>query len=598
MRYVPAVLAMLLAGCPSGGDSGPPPPIQMVVGLDLVRADAPTVRHVAIENPLAEDASVALVGEATGPFRPAVGALPDLAAAGAGYSLAVLVTPDGSRELAGGLTVQFAGAATGYVQDVVLSLTASVEATTVELATPAVDFGDVLIGESGTRSVRVRNPNQLTPVRVTGVSFPPAEFLLLPVSLPATLQPGQELTLTLDYTPTGLGRKDFNVSIAHSEAAVPLLAAIAAETTTWVPEIVTEFGAVTVAAGETQWLEVDVPAHAISLSLEAIGPDSATLGLLGLEGPDGTIFENAQATGAFLWSPGQGVFTATVPNSDGVDVQLVPGGGTYRFRLYLFAGFASRLSIRTVVHNRPGGLVADGRLHLNVFLAQGLNITSPSGSSRLQAILAEADRIFSQQGLRLGSISYFDTDDGTFDEVTDAEFSDLLEKSSVAPEVRLNLFFVETAIGGGVLGVAARVPGPKRNGTHVSGVMVDYDYGSATTAGYVTAHEIGHYLGLFHTVESTGGFDIIDDTLECPADGTDSVCTTLGGGYLMHWRVLSTDPILTDGQGRVMLGHPLVEPESPLQLEALLDLPAAAGLLDTPPDGWCGTPGCRAKAGQ
>jgi len=598
VRFFPVVLATLVVGCSSGGESLPPLPIQMVVGLDLVRADAPTTRAVAIENPLDEDATVALVGEATGPIRPAVGALPDLATAGASYSLAVLVAPDGLQELAEELTVRFTGTTSGFAQDVLLFLSASVEATTVELATPAVDFGNVLLGSSSTRSVRVRNPNQLTPVRVTGVSAPPAEFELLPVGLPATLQPGQQLTLTLDYTPTGLGTKDFSLSISHSEATVPLQAAIAAETTTWVPEIVTEFGAVTVAAGETEWLEVSVPAHAISLSIEAIGPDSATVGLLGLEGPDGTIYENDQATGAFLWSPGQGVFTATVPNSDRGDVQLVSGGGTYRFRLYLFSGFASTLSIRTIVHNRLGGFVVDGLLHLNVYLAEGLNITSPSGSTRLQTILAEADRIFAKQGLRLGSISYFQLDDSSFDEVSEAEFGDLLEESSVAPEVRLNLFFVETALGSGVLGVAARVPGPQLNGSQVSGVMVDYDYGSATTAGYVTAHEVGHYLGLFHTVESAGGHDIIDDTLECPSNGTDSVCPTVGGGYLMHWSVLGVDPILTDGQGRVILGHPLVEPPSPLQMEALLALPAAAGLLDSPPDGWCGTPGCLAKAGQ
>ncbi|MHC4819198.1 MAG: hypothetical protein ACYTF8_14215, partial [Planctomycetota bacterium] len=96
----------------------------------------------------------------------------------------------------------------------------------------------------------------------------------------------------------------------------------------------------------------------------------------------------------------------------------------------------------------------------------------------------------------------------------------------------------------------------------------------------------------------TGGHDIIDDTLECPSNGTDSVCLTVGGGYLMHWSVLGVDPIVTDGQGRVMLGHPLVGPPSTLQMEALLALPAAAGLLEVPPDGWCGTPGCQAKAGQ
>lgn len=595
VRHVPVVLAVLVAaGCSSGGNAGPPPPIEMVVGLGLVRADTASEREVTIGNPLAEEASVTLVGDATGPFQPAVGALPGQAGAEADFSLPVVATPDGSSVLTGELTILFQGTVTGYVQNVVLSLSADVEATTVVLATPSVDFGDVLIGESTTRSVRVLNPNQLTPVQVTAVSVPPSEFLVSPVSLPYTLSPGQQLTLTLDYRPTSLGTKEFELSVTHSEATTPLRAAISAETTSWLPEVITEFGSVPVVAGETEWMEVELPPHAISLSIEAVGPDTATFGLLGLEGPGGKVYENDQATGAFLWSPGDGVFTATLPNSDRTDVQLVPGGGTYRFRLYLVSGFATSASVRAIVHNRPNGVVADGLLHLNVFLAEGLNIGSPSGTTRLQAILAEADRIFSQQGLRLGSISYFHLEGTKFDDVTESEFGDLLKQSSMAPEVRLNLFFVETAIGGGVLGVAARVPGPKLNGTHVSGVMVDYDYGSATTGGYITAHEISHYLGLFHTVESDGTHDIIDDTLECPANGTDGTCPTVGGGYLMHWSVLGTDPIITDGQGRVMLGHPLVGPPSSLQMEALLAPPAAAGLLDTPPQGWCGTPGCRA----
>ncbi|MHC4548030.1 MAG: choice-of-anchor D domain-containing protein [Planctomycetota bacterium] len=581
------LLTALGVGCASGGVD-PPPPIQAVVNLDLVRADAPTVRGVTIANPLPGEAAVELVGEAAGPIVPAAGALPGVVAGEGDFTLQVRVTPEAPGELEGELTLQFVGAAGEGARQVVLSLSATVEETTVELVTAAVDFGDVRIGETSTRAVRVRNPNRLTPIRITDVSSLPAEFTRLGTALPATVAPGQALALSVRYTPQQLGDKSFDFSITHSEGPAPLVATLTAATTTWAPEIITDFGNVTVAGGETEWLEVAVPAHAISLSLEAVGPDRAVLGLRGLEGPGGRVYENAQLTGALLWTPGFGVFTATVPNSDRDEVQLVSGGGTYRFRLFLLSGSAGTLAVRAIVHNRPGGLVVDGVLSLNVFLASGLGATP--GDTRLQEILDETDRIFAQQGLRLGAVSYFDLEDSAFDDVTEDEFEALLEESAAAPETRMNLFFVRTALGGGVLGVAARIAGPQLNGTQVSGVMVDYDFGSSATAGYVTAHEIGHYLGLFHTVEQSGDHDIIDDTLECPASGTDAQCPTPGGDYLMHWQVLSADPVISDGQGRVVLGHPLVAPPGFLQALALRALPALSGPLDPLPDGWCGTP--------
>ena len=119
-----------------------------------------------------------------------------------------------------------------------------------------------------------------------------------------------------------------------------------------------------------------------------------------------------------------------------------------------------------------------------------------------------------------------------------------------------------------------------------SGVMVDWDFGSAEQLGYVAAHELGHFLGLLHTTEQDGSHDLIDDTLECPATGTSATCDPEGAGNLMHWRVTPADPLLTDGQGLVLLGHPLVGPPR-VQLAAAPP-PRAPPLLAALPDGWCG----------
>jgi len=584
MRFVS--LLVLLAACGGGGGGPAPTPVfEEAFSFSLVRPDAPTARDVPLDNPFAAEATVELVEEP-----------------GNGFSLPALffpavVAPAGSRTL----PVTFAPG-TGSSGTLVLrvssddgdaivrvALDATVEQRQVELLTGDLDFGDVLVGETATRAVRVRNPASVTPVLVAPATLLPADFVFPATSFP--LAPGETRELQVRYTPAAPAEYDIAYVISHDAPGDDLQFRIAARTTTWVPEMVTDFGAVAIAGGETEWLEVDVPPHAISLHLEATEP-GVTIGLLGFEGPGGRVYENEDATGEFLWFTGDdGVFTATLPSSDRTELMLVPGGGLYRFRFFLMAGSAASMNVRAIVHNRLDGIALGGVLDLNVFLADGLGIAAADAPthSRLQGILDEADRIFSQQGLSIGAVDYFVLTDPDFDSVdSGSEFADMLEESAQAPAARLNLFFVEQTLGGGTLGVAARLSGPALNGTAVSGVMIDFDFGSAAQGGYVTAHEAGHYLGLLHTTEQSGSHDLIDDTLECPATGTSMACATEGNDNLMHWRILSADPVITDGQALVILGHPLVGPGAP---SAALQAPSPL-LAAALPQGWCGTRGC------
>ena len=116
-----------------------------------------------------------------------------------------------------------------------------------------------------------------------------------------------------------------------------------------------------------------------------------------------------------------------------------------------------------------------------------------------------------------------------------------------------------------------------------------YDGGySPQGIGLVAAHEIGHYLGLYHTCESDGSHDFVDDTAECPASGTNSVCPQAGGGYLMHWQAVG-GTTLTGGQGLVVRGHPAVGAALlPAALHAAR-VPLPVIVSDALPAGWCGT---------
>jgi hypothetical protein len=579
---------LLLSACGGGGGGGPLPAIEQGVILGIVRADAPTPINVQIANPLAADATVEEVGGAGGPFAPTAGDLPASVAEGEELTLHVVFTPPAPGSHSGEIHLRFL--AGKKEREVVLKLVASVETPALALLTPQLAFPSTLVGEERTLDVRVRNPNQLTPVNVTGVSTLPSDFAT--TFQPRTVFPGDTITFRVTFEPLSPGDHDFFLSIANG-AGPTLDVRVTAGSDTWIAEQVTDFGTVPLTGGESGWLEVDVPPDGISLSIEAVAPNTgASPGLLGFEGPGGKIYENDTTTGVFLQVPGSdGVFAATLPNTDDPNIQLVPGGGTYRFRFFLFGGSASSLDVRAIVENRLGAVADEGAIDLNVYLAPGLSIASPETDTKLQAVLARTDDIFAQLGLRLGDVDYYQLSDSAYNSIGNSEFSQLVAESSVASAVRTNVFFVQSALGGGTLGVAAALPGPKLNGTPVSGVMVDYDFSDAAAVGQVTAHEIGHYLGLYHTTESDGSHDFIGDTLECPASGTNAACTTPGGGYVMHWQYIGqTLPVITDGQAHVLLAHPLVDPLPPLAgLSALAQKKAPALAWVELPPGFCGT---------
>ena len=550
------------------------------------------MRDVGVANPFDAEAVVEIIEQPSGGFALAKPTFPIVISSGAVRSFEVVYAPDGAADPEGEMLLRIKAA--GRARNLRIRFMATVETPRIELVTGTAAFGNVLVGESATREVSVRNASAVTPIAFSAFGALPQGFTLTGAS--GQLAPGATAALSLLYTPAQLDTHAFSFTIDHDASDDPLSVSVSAQATTWPAELVTDFGSIALVDGETQWLEVNVPPHAISFSIEALRED-VQIGLLEFQGPGGHVYENDTATGDFLWFTGDQVFTATVPSSDREALKLVPGGGLYRFRLFLMSGSATSFDVRAIVHNRPDGVSATGKVNLNVFLAPGLGIDPADAPThtRLQGVLDAADGIFDQQGVRIGEVAYYALDDAAYDSIdSHGEFDDLCAESAVAAEHRVNLFFVKKTLSGSV-GVAARLAGPAVNGTSESGVIVDFDFGSVAQGGYVTAHEVGHFLGLLHTAEQGGGHDLIDDTLECPASGTDATCSTEGGSYLMHWRVLSVTPIVTDGQGLVLRGHPLVRP-LPASPSLAAFAPASSPLLAAAlPDGWCGTTGCCGK---
>jgi hypothetical protein len=132
-------------------------------------------------------------------------------------------------------------------------------------------------------------------------------------------------------------------------------------------------------------------------------------------------------------------------------------------------------------------------------------------------------------------------------------------------------------VGGFETAVAGRsggVPGTVLHGTAASGLAVSLtDYLALgptewVIAGFVrtTTHELGHYLGLFHTTEPEGDrHDPLDDTPQCTkdwdGDGLVSAedCPGLGAENLMFWEGPTGEGELTPQQHWVIRRHPALD---------------------------------------
>lgn len=218
----------------------------------------------------------------------------------------------------------------------------------------------------------------------------------------------------------------------------------------------------------------------------------------------------------------------------------------------------------TRLSRAPGGRGLD----LNVFYVGALDWapTGSRGPPELEQALDEVDRIFDQAGLVVRDVRQIAVpgalpETGTTFPDGDpkqgftylqerygvlAELPALFELSAGANNTAVNLFFVSDidSSDGELEGLSGGIPGPLgMHGTGSSGIVfaTDMMQGDPLAMGRTLAHELAHFLGLFHTSEADGSaHDPLDDTAECrdlDGDGTASAseCADGGADNLMFW---------------------------------------------------------------
>ena len=585
------VLLFLAAACGGGGGADEPLPVP-TIGLGEMSATLPTRVTRSWLNPLEATASIT-AGVATGPFSFDPTDLPAVAPQGGTATIGLVFTPEGPGEATGLVTLVFSGGGKTTARS--YEITARGEAIEWTVAPEPVDFGDVLPGDEVEADITLTNGSQRSPVTFTGATLPSAAFTFDPSPFPLSIAPGQSRTLRVRYAPTMVANQGGLLRLGAGDPGGPLDVPLWANSS-GAGEQVIDFGTQSLSNGDAPLLSVDVPADAVSVTFEGTCGESDEVSLLSLEGPGGKVYANNQGSGGPVkWLPWRKTFSFHLPCGDQAGAQLVPGGGTYRFQLRRTSGASPFMDVRVILERRPPGASTATRLPLNVFLATGITPTAATAAddANLQAMLEQVGQILGTQNLTLGDIDYYDIGNAQFDQVAQGEEQQLLPRSSVASRVRLNLFLVNQVWGGNLLGLSAAVDGSKTNGTSMSGVISIYLPGQPGANALVVAHEICHYLGLWHTVEGNGTWDPIADTPQCPVFGSNAACSTAGGGLLLHWQALGGST-LSAGQGKVIRGHPCCA--APSQANVLVAKPApwtpdekTRRFFESVGPGWCGT---------
>lgn len=205
----------------------------------------------------------------------------------------------------------------------------------------------------------------------------------------------------------------------------------------------------------------------------------------------------------------------------------------YTARVYVSdsSGFSPRSGqnvTMTVLGSQDGNL-ANGTLNVNIFYVGSVGQSSESKAA-VNAATAEFTRIYRDEANVTVSIREFDISGGeTIPDPVDGSSIYSTASSQVSqPSVSVLIAGDLTGFEGEVYGIAGGIPGPPKSSIH-SGVAVSiltsagpngtFSETELRVLGETLAHEVGHYVGLFHPADFNGNFvsaeDPLSDTPSC-----------------------------------------------------------------------------------
>ncbi len=276
---------------------------------------------------------------------------------------------------------------------------------------------------------------------------------------------------------------------------------------------------------------VMIPQNALGFQILVHGP--GTVGIKTVADPSGKLVVDYHTingvSGASLFSD-RGEIAVTVPQSPDA-MPFTSGTWTVTF------GFGPFTKATAYVQQTNDGNFHGGLLDLVLYLPKGLVLADPGPDHVVDAKTAPTDAavsarvdsfyeaLFQLFGVSRGSVTFVDIPAvhrtiGSEQELLAAYEQTVPPPSATA--VHLVLANGITYFGSPVWGVAAGIPGGSvETGHSSSGIALNVSAGFPAVAdGYTLVHELGHFIGLFHTTQqgnTSPVFDPLTDTPQCPS---------------------------------------------------------------------------------